>query len=222
MRSFAEIRAISADRKPDLDTYLAAQSQPKSPAEIADIADDRWLSCMTRCIFQAGFNWKVVEAKWPGFEDAFEGFDVHRCAMLSADDIGKLASDTRVIRNGSKLASVPVNARFILDLARDHGGAGKAFGSWPGEKYIDLLALLKQRGTRLGGNTGPYLLRLMGVDSFILSKDVTARLIAEGVIDKPATSKKAMVAVQAAFNSWHQESGKSFTEISRTLALSIG
>ena len=56
--------------------------------------------------------------------------------------------------------------------------------------------------------------------SFILSRDVTARLIAEGVIDKPATSKTALKSVQAAFNTWMEQSGRSLTEISRVLAMS--
>jgi len=48
-----------------------------------------------------------------------------------------------------------------------------------------------------------------------------ARLIAEGVIDKNPTSKTAMKQVQAAFNVWQDESGRSLTEISRVLALSV-
>jgi hypothetical protein len=51
---------------------------------------------------------------------------------------------------------------------------------------------------------------------------VTARLIAEGVIDKAATSQKAMTSVQDAFNTWLRQSGRSLTEISRVLAMSIG
>ena len=54
-----------------------------------------------------------------------------------------------------------------------------------------------------------------------LSEPVTARLTAEGVIEKAATSRKAKVAVQDAFNAWSSESGRSLTEISRVLALSI-
>ena len=95
------------------------------------------------------------------------------------------------------------------------------FGGWPSEDYVALLEMLKKRGSRLGGTTGQYAMRFAGRDSFILSRDVTARLIAEGVIDKPATSKKAMRAVQEAFNSWQEESGRSLTEISRVLAMSI-
>ncbi|CUH87261.1 hypothetical protein PH5382_01186 [Phaeobacter sp. CECT 5382] len=65
-------------------------------------------------------------------------------------------------------------------------------------------------------------MRFAGRDGFVLSKDVTARLIAEGVIDKPASSKTALRSVQQAFDSWQQQSERSLMEISRVLALSCG
>jgi 3-methyladenine DNA glycosylase Tag len=175
---------------------------------------------MTQRIFCAGFNWKVIEAKWEGFETAFHGFDVDRAAMMDDDWLDQLLQDTRVVRNGSKLQSVRDNAVFLREL-RAEGGVGKVFGGWPSEDYVDLLEMLKRRGSRLGGATGQYFLRFMGVDSFILSSDVSARLIAEGVVDKPPTSKGAMRSAQAAFNDWRVQSGRSLTEISRVLALSI-
>ena len=46
-------------------------------------------------------------------------------------------------------------------------------------------------------------------------------LIGQGVIDKAPTSKKALASVQEAFNHWHEESGRSFSEISRTLSATI-
>ena len=52
-------------------------------------------------------------------------------------------------------------------------------------------------------------------------KGLAGRLIAEGVVDKTPTSKTAMKAVQAAFNTWMDQSGRSLTEISRTLAFSV-
>jgi len=70
--------------------------------------------------------------------------------------------------------------------------------------------------------TGGYALRLLGKESYLLSGDVVARLIAEGVIDKPPTSLKAKRAVQDAFNGWKSESGENLTTISRVLAQSIG
>jgi len=46
--------------------------------------------------------------------------------------------------------------------------------------------------------------------------------VAEGVTDGPATSQKALKAVQAAFEQWKAESGRNFNEISAILARSIG
>lgn len=171
-------------------------------------------------MFQAGFNWKVIEAKWDGFETAFGGFDVGRCAFMDDETFDALLQDTRIVRNGTKIASVRENAAFLLEL-RDEGGAGHVLGGWPSADFIGLLALLAERGSRLGGASAQYAMRFAGRDSFILSRDVTARLIAEGVIDKPATSKKAMTAVQSAFNTWMDQSGRSLTEISRVLAMSL-
>ena len=222
MRSFDEIFEIAAERKGGADALNAMLGPALSPSEIAAIPDDRWLSCATKCIFNAGFNWKVVEAMWPGFEAAFEGFDLGRCAMLHDEDIERLASDTRIVRHGGKIRSVQENAVFLSDLAREHGSVGKFIAGWPDEDYAGLLALLKSRGSRLGGNTGQYFLRFMGKDSYILSRDVIARLVAEGVIDKEPSSKSAMAAVQTAFNTWRKQSGRSLKEISRTLAMSIG
>ena len=80
--------------------------------------------------------------------------------------------------------------------------------------------MLKKRGSRLGGTTAQYVLRVLAKDSFVLSTDVTARLIAEGTIDRPATSKPAMAAVQAAFNDWSDQSGRSLNK-NRVLAMSV-
>lgn len=220
MHHFDEIFGIAAGRHGGEAALNQKLDKPLSPEELAAIPDDRWLSTMTKSIFQSGFNWKVIENKWDGFEAAFDGFDPGRCAFIDDDRFDALLQDRRIVRNGAKVATVRDNAAFLLDL-RAQGGAGTVLGGWPSEDYIGLLDLLKDRGARLGGATGQYAMRFCGRDSFILSRDVTARLIAEGVIDKPATSKSARRAVQAAFNTWMEQSGRSLTEISRVLAMSI-
>ena len=84
------------------------------------------------------------------------------------------------------------------------------------------MSLLKARGARLGGMTAQYFLRFSGWDAWMLSGDVVAALIREGVIEKAPTSKKAMAAVQGAFGDWSKESDRSMSEISRILAFSVG
>jgi len=218
MRHFDDIYAIAADRKGGTDAVEAQITPALSPAALAAIPPDRWLATITKCVFNAGFNWKVIEAKWDGFEAAFHGFDVGRCAMMDDDWFDALLTDTRIVRNGTKIQSVRDNAAFLAAL---DGGPGTVLGGWPSTEYIGLLDLLKREGSRLGGTTAQYAMRFSGRDSFILSNDVTARLIAEGVIDKPATSKTALRQVQAAFNTWMDQSGRGLTEISRVLAMSV-
>jgi 3-methyladenine DNA glycosylase Tag len=237
MRKFAEILDIATSRhgKAEIDAVLkasipVAESGPRSlsrtsppllPAALAAIPDDRWLSAATKAVFCAGFNWRVVENKWSGFEEAFEGFDLARWVLSTDDDLAALLSDKRVVRNGQKLASVPRNARFFAGLSRENRGVGRYVASWSVTNQIGLMSALERGGDRLGGNTGLFFLRAMGKDCFILSNDVLAALRLDGVIEGAATSKRALAAVQAAFNEWHGETGLSMTALSRILARSI-
>ncbi len=199
---------------------LSRHSPPLKDEALAAIPDDRWLSAATKAVFCAGFNWKVVENKWEGFEEAFEGFDLGRWVLSTDDDLAALLSDKRVIRNGAKLASVPKNARFFAGLSRENRGVGRYIAGWPVTSQTGLMSALERGGDRLGGNTGLFFLRSMGKDCFILSKDVLAALRFDGIIDGPATSKKAPAAIQAAFNEWHKETGLSMTALSRVIARS--
>ncbi|HEX7776561.1 MAG TPA: DNA-3-methyladenine glycosylase I [Parvibaculum sp.] len=221
MESFKSIHARAAKRHGGEKALEKLLDKPKSAAAIRKIPDDRWLAAMTKAVFQAGFVWRVIEAKWPGFEDAFDGFRPHRVAFYSGDEMGRLASDTRIVRNGAKIKATVENARFVVELAKAHGSAGAFFAASKPENYVELLDFLKKRGKRLSGFSAQYFLRHQGVDSFILSPSVVAALIKAKVIDKPPTSRKAMAAVQGAFNQWRKESGRSLTEISRILAMSI-
>ena len=219
MRSFDELHAIALDRHGDaLAEKIGNGPQPASA--LAAIPEDRWLSTFTKVVFQAGFNWKVVENMWDGFETAFHGFDIDTCAFMAEDWFEDLCQDRRIVRYPAKIRAVQENALFIQGL-RDQGGIARVIADWPSEDFAGLIALLKKDANRLGGSTGQYALRFMGRDGYILSRDVVARLQAEGVIDKAPTSKKAMEAVQSAFNTWADQSGKSLVEISRVLALSI-
>jgi len=223
MRSYDEIFAIAAERhggKAALEEQIA-RHKPKSNAELAATPDDRWLSSMSQRVFSAGFNWQVIQNKWPGFEEAFHGFDVHWCAMMSDEDFDALLKDKRIVRNARKIDSVRKNAQFLMDLAAEHGSVGKYVAGWPDADYVDLLEMLGKRAAGMGGGTAMMFLRFMGKPSFITSPSVTAALIREGVIDKPPSGKRDFKAIQAAFNAWAEESGRDLTTISRTLAMSI-
>jgi 3-methyladenine DNA glycosylase len=221
MRTYDEILAIAAERKGGVEAVLRDVYIPKLPHEMAETPDAVWLAEMAKHIFQAGMSWKVVEGKWPGIEEAFHGFDVAYVAGLSEDEITALTKDARMIKSAAKIKAIVDNAKFIAKVSAEHGGFGNKIAYWPAEEYFDLLDWLKKEGARLGGNSGAMAMRWCGRDGFVLSDDVVARLIAEGVIDKAPTTKAAKKAVQDAFNTWRAQSGQTLNTISRVLAQSI-
>lgn len=221
---FAPILKRAAERHGGLEALEEKAQTPFdaiSPAELAKIADDRWLSMISKRVFQAGFVWKVVENMWPPTEEAFEGFDPRRIAMYSDEDLERVMSSGKVMRHGTKLRAVRDNAAFLVDLADEHGSAAKFFADWPAEDFTGLLELMKKRGARLGGNTGAYILRSMRKPAFILSEDVVRALMWAEIVEKRPSAKRDMVKVQAAFNAWMAETQRDLTQISRILALSV-
>ncbi|GAB4181939.1 MAG: DNA-3-methyladenine glycosylase I [Geothermobacteraceae bacterium] len=222
MQRFVEIYQRAAERKGGEEALR--QMLPdciKSPEQLAQIGDDRYLAEMTRAIFKAGFVWKVIDKKWAGFEAAFWNFDVDRCACLSPDDEDALCADARIIRNRQKILTVPHNAVMVKDIRERHGSFGRFVADWPEDDFIGPLACLGKHGSRLGGMTAQYFLRFIGKDGFVLSRDGVYALIQAGVIDRPPTGKSALRKVQDAYNQWRQETGLRLADISRILGLSV-
>lgn len=222
MKSFAKLYDLAASRKRGEKALESMISKPKSAAALARIPDDRWLSGMAKAVFRAGFNWKVVENKWPGTEAAFKGFDPHDVAFMSDDDLDVLVKDVRIIRHWKKIKAIRANAQYVVDLAAEHGSAAKYFAHYPSNDYVSLLQDIKARASFLGGTTGQYFLREMGKDSFIMSRDVVAALKREKVFDGSHTSRSSQAAIQTAFNHWVDDGGKSLTRVSRVLAFTVG
>ncbi|WP_020675054.1 DNA-3-methyladenine glycosylase I [Geopsychrobacter electrodiphilus] len=222
MQAFQQIYQRAAARKGgEVVLRQLLTGNIKSPQQLADISDNRYLAEMTKAVFKAGFVWKIVEHKWAGFEETFWGFDVGRCAFMSPDDEDAICADTRIVRNRQKILTVPHNAVMIIETRKEHGSFGRFIADWSTQDFIGLLDYLGKHGARLGGMTAQYFLRVIGKDGFVLSRDGVHALIQAGVIDKPPTGKAARRKVQQAYNQWQQESGMGLSELSRVLALSI-
>ena len=85
------------------------------------------------------------------------------------------------------------------------------------------LELLAKRGSRLGGATGQMLLRFLGYDAFVATKDVAACLRDAGLdIAAAPTSKRDLAKIQERFNAWAKETGLPYRHLSLICAMSIG
>jgi 3-methyladenine DNA glycosylase Tag len=223
MISFKTIRDRAEKRKGGAKMLNSLLPPKPNPKALAKLGDDRILAEMTRRVFSAGFAWSVIEAKWHGFETAFLGFEPGLLSLQPDAFWDGLMKDARIVRNGAKIVSVRANAGFVREMAQEHGSFGRLLAKWPSSDEIGLLELLAKRGSRLGGNTGQMMLRFLGWDGFVTSRDVVACLRDAGLdVADVVTSKRDLAKVQAQFNAWAEESGLPYAHLSRICAMSIG
>lgn len=200
----------------------ALVGEPLSKNEIKGLTDDRFLSEFTKKVFQSGFVWRVVRQKWPHFEHEFFEFDIDKILLLPDEILEKKAINPDIIRNLTKVRTIRDNALMIKEVQLEHGSFAEFVAEWPTDNIIELWAFLKKEGARLGGNTGAYALRTIGVDTFLVSNDVEGYFKARNIISGSAKSKRSLTAIQNQFNTWQQESGRTYQAISQILAMSVG
>ena len=220
--SFAALYQRAAERKGGEQALEQLLPKPLSQADFAALPADRLLAQFSKSIFQSGFVWRVVENKWPDFEEHFFNFDLDKILMMPDEMLERKASDPKIIRNLKKVWAIRENALMLDDIRRQHGSPAAFFSQWPKDDIVGLWAYLQIHGTRLGGNTGPYALRALGLDTFILSSDVEAYLRQHDIISGGLRSKTSLAAIQKLFAHWQQESGRSLTELSRLVAYGCG
>src|SRR6202040_2817782 len=136
---FKAIRARAEKRKGGPEALKKLLPRKPDAKALAKLSDDRILAEMTKRVFSAGFAWSVIETKWPGFEEAFLGFEPSRLTFEPDEFWHKLTMDARIVRNGAKIMSVRENARFVLDVAKEHGSFGKFLAGWPPSDEVGLL-----------------------------------------------------------------------------------
>jgi len=221
MASFETIDAAAEARVGSRGALHRRLPTPKAAAELRAVPDDRYLSLMSLRVFRASLKHSLVDAKWPVFEEVFEGFDPRRVRAMSDEALEMLMADRRVIRHWGKIRSVRHNAAALCEIAEQHGGFGAWLAGWPGERIVELWDALAARCSQMGGSSGPMFLRMAGKDSFVLSPDVVRALNHWGAFAGEPKGKRNRGQVQAAFNRWAEESGLPLSQISMTLALSV-
>lgn len=90
-----------------------------------------FLEHLSRSVFEAGINWRVVEAKWDGLREAFHGFDPAQVAAMPPAEIAAVENDSRVIRNKAKIRATAENAREILAILAEYGSIQGYLASFP-------------------------------------------------------------------------------------------
>ena len=221
--SYDELYQRACEQKGGEAEVEALLPSSASKQHLKTLGSDRYLAEFTRKVFQSGFVWRIVNNKWPNFEEVFWNFDIERLLMMPEDMLERKANDPGIIRNYSKVKTVLQNALMISDTERrEDCSFGEFIANWPEDDVISLWIYLKKHGSRLGGNTGPYALRTLGVDTFLMTVDVENFLRNHNIVDSGTHSLRALKATQLYFNELREESGRSLSELSRLVSLGIG
>ena len=133
----------------------------RGPEQIEDASPADILETITKAVFQGGMSWRVVEAKWPGFREAFHGFDPRRVAALTPDDVDRLKEDTRIIRNGRKIEATVHNAEAVVALDQDTPGGIRG---WLGSRggFEETIDAMRKEFKFLGDMGAYYVLHVTG------------------------------------------------------------
>jgi len=113
---------------------------------------------------QAGLSWATILTKREAYRRAFHGFDISKCAAMTAEEEAALLEPQpsalpaeQIVRNRLKIASVPRNARAIVRLieqAEAAGGREPAHGHF--DKFIwDFVGGQPQLNQRAKGEPWP-------------------------------------------------------------------
>ncbi|HKF71509.1 MAG TPA: DNA-3-methyladenine glycosylase I [Stellaceae bacterium] len=193
----------------------------KSAQALRRVTDDRYLSLMSLRVFRAGLRHDMVDAKWPAFEKAFRGFEPRKVRAMSDEQVEALMGHRRLIRHLGKLKSVHANAAAMIELAAEQGSFGAYLADWPGDQVVALWEDLARRFHQLGGNSGPYFLRMAGKDTFVLTYSVVKALQNWRAFPGEPKGKKDRARVGEIFNAWAVETEMPLAHLSMTLAASV-
>jgi len=125
--------------------------------------DNEYFERMTKTVFTAGLNWKVVENKWPNFQKAFAGFSIPKVAGFSDKDTKRLMADAGIVRNEKKIQATVHNAGEFLKLEKDFGSFQKYLNTF-GKDEERMLEAMQERFQHVGPSTARTFLWASGCE----------------------------------------------------------
>ena len=114
--------------------------------------DDEYFERMSRSLFTAGVNWRMIEKKWPNFQTAFAEFSIGKVAKFSDKDVKRLMDNEGIIRNEKKIQATVHNAGEFLKLEKEFGSFQKYLDSF-GKDEGRMLEAVQERFHHVGPST---------------------------------------------------------------------
>lgn len=124
--------------------------------------DDEYFERMTKAVFQAGLNWKMIDDKWSNFEKAFSNFSIRKVAKFGDVQISDLMKNAGIVRNEKKILSTIYNAQQAAAIEKEFGSFKDYFRSF-GKDHDKLMEDIQTRFHHVGASTARTFLWMTGV-----------------------------------------------------------
>jgi DNA-3-methyladenine glycosylase I len=124
--------------------------------------DDGYFEQMSRAVFLAGLNWKVIEKKWPDIKRLFANFSIDAVAQFNDGEIDRLLKDDGMIRSAKKITAVVANAQTMQKVEQEFGSFAKYLQAGKARSEDALLKDLHKRFAFLGDSTSLIFLFSVG------------------------------------------------------------
>ena len=124
--------------------------------------DDGYFEQMSRSVFLAGLNWRVIEKKWPDINRLFDNFSIDAVAQFNDEDIDRLLKDEGMIRSAKKITAVVANAQTMQKVEQEFGSFATYLQVVKAKSEEALLKDLHKRFAFLGESTAVIFLFSVG------------------------------------------------------------
>jgi len=124
--------------------------------------DDGYFENMSKAVFLAGLNWRVIEKKWPDIKRLFANFSIDSVAQFNDDDIDRLLKDDGMIRSAKKITAVVTNAQTMQKVEQEFGSFPNYLQAEKAKSENALLKDLHKRFAFLGESTAMIFLFSVG------------------------------------------------------------
>ena len=124
--------------------------------------DDGYFEQMSKAVFLAGLNWRVIEKKWPDIKRLFANFSIDEVAQFNDADIDRLLNDEGMIRSAKKITAVIANAQTMQKVEQEFGFFAKYLQAVKAKSEEALLKDLHKRFAFLGESTAVIFLFSVG------------------------------------------------------------
>jgi DNA-3-methyladenine glycosylase I len=124
--------------------------------------DDGYFEQMSKIVFLAGLNWKVIEKKWSDIKRLFANFSIDSVAQFNDGDIDRLLKDDGMIRSVKKITAVVANAQTMQNVEQEFGSFAQYLQTVKAKSEDALLKDLHKRFAFLGETTSVIFLFSVG------------------------------------------------------------